>query len=184
MGSTATAKLVYGWNLGGAEEGWHLQEVDEDGSWAPTWLPEDDADDPAGHIRTVLLRSTGIVNGPYPPNQSTDDAWEKHRELVKQAEQQLGIHTEPEFHGHYDFLQVALVAYAQEADWGVTGFVNFAELEARRVAERWDHHLAEAARVLGITPVKPSNDWREIENDPPRLRDPFPPQYLLLCEYM
>lgn len=183
MGSTATAKLVYGWNLGGSEEGWHLQEVDEDGDWLPEWLPEE-GDDPVDHVRTVLLRSTGIVDGPYPSNQSDQTTWQNHLALVKEAERKLGVASDLELHGHYDFTQYALVAYVQQADWGVTRVIDFTELEARRVAERWDHHLAEAARVLGITPVKPSNDWREIENDPPRLRDPFPPQYLLLCEYI
>lgn len=184
MGYTATAKLVYGWNLGGAGDGWHLQEIDENGNWLPDWLPENSDSYPAELIETTLLRSTGIVDGPYPPNQSDDTTWTKHRELVQQAKQQLGIKSEPEFHGHYDFLQYALVAYSQDADWGVTSLVNFADLEARRVAEQWDERLANAARVLGITPVRPSDDWRDIENDPPRLRDPFPPQYLLLCEYM
>lgn len=181
MGYTATAKLVYGWNLGGPEEGWNLQEADAEGNWT---YPEEDGEGPTEHIQATLLRSTGLVTGPYPPHGSSDEEWQRHLGLVKQAETQLVVKAEPECHGNLDFLQYALVAYTQEADWGQTQVIDFAELEARCVAERWDDHLANAIQVLGITPVRPTENWRDLEANPPNLREPIPPAYLLLCEYM
>lgn len=52
------------------------------------------------------------------------------------------------------YSDLVLVTYSMESWEGETVSVDMVELERRRVEEKWDDKLANAARTLGVTPTQ------------------------------
>lgn len=132
MGMNPQGKLYYGYTLGCDDTGWEFEETGEYGRPALPWL--DDGDFVDGAERAI--KADGVP-------------WVGHF-YGDPAPIGVGIVR----HGHLDSTVYTLTTFAQGVEWGETEPVDFAALEARRVAEDWDGLLARAVAALGITPKR------------------------------
>lgn len=138
MGASVGAKLCFGYNLGGGEssKGWNIKEdlsdpyEAPDAPWwddldRPEWFDEEPPSDVPSYAEAakLVLKETGVT-----PIFSYQYRGEFYSDLV-------------------------LVTYSMESWEGETVSVDMVELERRRVEEKWDAKLANAAKMLGVTPT-------------------------------
>lgn len=132
MGTSTNGILAYGFNLGGAEEGWKIEEAGKYGDeWVPEWARDDD-------------------------DETGEDS------IVEGAEQGLraaGLSVEFEMHCSGDYPMYVLSAQAVTAFRGHPKVIDFGELETLRTAEEWDERLRRACAVLGIKPIQEQPQW-------------------------
>lgn len=147
MGMDPEGRLVYGYALGGDEdgEGWQIAEAGEYGEWEPEWQGEDEIIE-AAEIR--LLASVGLTETPYEA-----DGYHKRK---REAEARLGVKFVP--HGG-EFSCWTLVTHTIRVEWGEVAELDFAALMAERVEGDWDAKLAHALAALGITPKQERPAW-------------------------
>lgn len=153
MGMSSTAKLAYGFDLGGDEDGWNLPDLDY-GQWRPPGIAEDDEDefDFAEWVEGKLLVDAGFTE--------TDDEDDGYFTRKRAARVQLGV--EAISSGNYDYFRYLLVAWSETGLGSDPTTIDFAELERRRIEENWDGKLLNAARVLGMPKIMvPSKRWDE-----------------------
>lgn len=167
MGMSPVGKLIYGYALGGSEEGPLIAEVDEDGNWQTPWaiaLSQDpdrheEDPDPFDHLVQVL-RDAGM---------DISDMYGDHTLKL--------VH-----HGHLEYGHcTALVTFSCEAEWSEAKPVDLPALEIMCQAQGWDALLAQAIDVLGITPVTMESDDRWDSNAP---RVPVPPRWMVVSQYI
>lgn len=169
MSMSPVGKLIYGYALGGTEDGPLIAEVDEDGEWQTEWAialrtdPERKHEDPDPFEHLVdILRADGLNAG---------DSYTDGVTLILAN------------HGHLEYGHChALVTYECEAEWSETEPVDLVALEARRAQEGWDHLLAQAVKALGITPVEIAKKDDRRDFDAPRV--PVPPRWMVVAQYI
>lgn len=144
MGRTASGLLVYGYDLGGPEDGWKIAEADECGDWEPEWSTEDDVIDAAGRR---LRASVGFEE----TDRQADGYWERAREADVRTGVEFGCVGPDE--------SWVLCAFRVDADGSETVPLDFVELAARAEREGWDARLARAVVALGITPTQERPQW-------------------------
>lgn len=147
MGMSSRARLVYGYALGGNEdgEGWLVEEANEYGEWEPDWMGDDDLISAA---EQRLLASVGFTETDY----KSPGYFDRQRD----AEARLGVELVP--HG-YELSCYALATHKVTVEWGDTAVLDFAALESARVAGDWDSKLAAAVGALGMTPKQAKPAW-------------------------
>lgn len=154
MGSTARAKLAYGYRLGDDESGWKVHGVDEYERWQPSWLTPDDDPDSDAVIEACeqrLLVAAGF----------TDADWraDVYFDRKSAAEKQIGV--EFTFSGHHEYAGVLLVASGsrRSVEWSEVMILDLDAMTARPGEERWDDKLRSALRVLDLSPVQEGPRW-------------------------
>lgn len=149
MGQSTNAILAYGYNVGGGESEWNIEEADEDGDWTPPWVDPDDENDLITAAETTLLAAAGFTE--------TDWRADGYYERKEAAEAQVGV--EFESHCSGDYPMWLLVAHTTTVYRGDVKEIDFAALEATRIEQDWDAKLRNAADVLGMTPKQESPRW-------------------------
>lgn len=139
MGASVGAKLCFGYNLGGDEssEGWNIKEDLSDvydapqAPWwddlyRPDWFDDEPPSDVPSYAEAaeLVLKGTGVS--------------------ARYSYQYGG--------GFYSAL--VLSTYCVQSIEGEVVSADMVELERLRVEEKWDAKLAEAAKMLGITPTQ------------------------------
>jgi hypothetical protein len=153
MGMSSTAKLAYGFDLGGDEDGWNLPNLDY-GQWRPPELTEDEEDefDFAEWVEDKLLVDAGFTE--------TDDEDDGYFTRKRAVRSQLGVQVISS--GNHDYFRHLLVAWNETGLGSDPTTIDLVELERRRVEEGWDAKLFNAARALGMPKIMvPSKRWDE-----------------------
>ena len=147
MSTSTDGILVYGYNLGGDDSGWEVTEADEDGEFEPEWADEDG--DLITGAEEKLLAAAGFTETDY----RADGYYDRKRD----AEARVGVEMESYCSGDYPMWLLA--AHKVVVSRGDVKEIDFAALEAQRVAEDWDAKLQAALAVLGITPKQDAPKW-------------------------
>lgn len=145
MGMSADGILAYGYNLGGDNDGWAIEETDEYGGWEPEWS---DGEEIAECMTARLLASVGF----------TETNWraEGYYDRKREAEQKV---PELVIYCSHDYPEFVLAAFSVRVYQGHTQAIDFAALEQRRIEEDWDGRLRQALEVLGVTPKQEQPQW-------------------------
>ena len=146
MGQSTNGMLVYGYDLGGDEDGWQIAE--ENIAAFLEWGSGEDGDlVEKGKVR--LLASVGFTE--------TDWRADGYHERKKAAEERLGVEFESYCSGDYPMWLLA--AHTVTVYRGDCKEIDFAALEKARTEGDWDAKLAHAIQVLGITPTQEKPGW-------------------------
>lgn len=146
--------LVYGYALGGPEEGWKIDGLAKWGSLITPWYRCED-DDFATLADRQLLIAHGFTEG-Y-PEEYTPGAVDAYYARRKAAERAIGV--EVSSCGGNEYPGFLLRTYRVSAEWSETVVIDWPALEARRVAEDWDGKLAAALTALGLKPLQDRPQW-------------------------
>ncbi len=150
MGRSLSAKLVYGYDLGGGEDEWKIHEVDEDGTLAVSWYDDDEDDaDFATAAEDHLLNAIGFTE----KWGDCDDDGYFGRE--REAKARLGVKFE--WYGLSDYSETLLIAHEVEVCGAMT--VDPGALANHPDLAKWDTALASAITALGITPTQDKPGW-------------------------
>jgi hypothetical protein len=154
MGSSPYGRLIYGYDIGGDDVGWHIAEYDQDRyELTMPWLREE-TDDPDDDFVTraeklLLTEIAGFTE--------TDWRSEGCSDRLQAAKERIGVCVTS--YGHYDAGGHALATHEISMEWDCSDVLNLAELAARPAAEGWDDRLAAAVRALSITPSQERPGW-------------------------
>lgn len=147
MGMSADADLAYGYDLGGPESGWSVEEAGEYGDWEPPWA---DGEDIVTAAEKRLLQIVGEFT-------ETDWRAEGYYDRKRAAEARVGVKFVSVGHCNYGGW---ILAARHVSAWGYSvKTVDLAALEAERVSSNWDDLLAQALRVLEFTPKQTKPAW-------------------------
>lgn len=152
MGMSASARLVYGYDLGGDNNGWKLQQTDKYGCLdveAIDWLEEDD--ELAEKVEERLLATIGGFTEKWAPN--VDGYWDRERA----AKERVGVKIV--FYSHSDYSMHVLGIEVIDQDWSEGVVLDLPALAAMPEANGWDAKLAAAIEALGITPTQTQPGW-------------------------
>lgn len=160
MGVTTNGILAYGYNLGGDDSGWEIEQAGEFGDWEPPWPNHDPTADPDAQdededrdlpedARSALLTAAGFTE----TDREAQGYWDRHRD----AEQRVGVELITYASPQYPLY--VLAAHSITAHRGYFETIDFPALELQRVAEGWDTKLVSALDVLGMTPRQQSPAW-------------------------
>jgi hypothetical protein len=146
MGNSADAYLAYGFDLGGGDNEWQVEEADQYGEWRPTWLADDDYRE---SVERALLADVGF----------TETDWQVDGYYARRGEAlaRVGVELKPHCSGDYPVWM--LVTHLVTAYWGDAKAINFTDLERLRTEGEWDAKLRRACEVLGITSKQPEPGW-------------------------
>jgi hypothetical protein len=144
--NSAQAILAYGYDLGGGEVEWKIEEAGEYGQWETDWW---DGYDFQGATEDRLLAAAGFTE--------TDRRAEGYYGRKREANARIGV--EVDRHCSGDSPMYMLVAHTTGVEWGDARVLDFAELEAMRTAQDWDAKLKNALTVLGMTPKQAAPAW-------------------------
>ena len=141
MGMDATAKLVYGYHLGGDEFGWDLEGLDEFESPTFDWYdPEnEDGDGFSEAVENQLFIHAGF----------TETDWQAEGYWDRRKEAQARISVEIEVYCSYDYPGYILAAKSIEAYQGRVKEIDQHDLEQLEDA---DAQLEAALDALGLRP--------------------------------
>jgi hypothetical protein len=147
MGSTASAHVAYGYDLGGKED-FLAEPRDEYGSPVLPWC--NDNSELTEQAEALLLKETGF-------SETWSDENPGYFQRLAAARQQVGVNFE--FSGHADYCGWILIATGSErsVDWAKSMAVDPDQVS--RPHAEWDAKLAAALRVLGITPSQAGPRW-------------------------
>lgn len=148
MGMSTNAMLAYGYNLGGDDLGWNVQQVDADGLLKVDWPALDD-DGFQEAARQVLLASVGFTE--------TDWRADGYFDRQRAAEARIGVKIDSHCSGDYPgwFLATRIITVYR----GDVSAVDFAALNAQAASENWNGRLAKALEALGLTPTAEHPQW-------------------------
>lgn len=181
MSEIPYATLAYGYNIGGADGGWKIVEVDEHGGWNVPWLNPDinadtDSDTDSADITDDVEHDCGLDLLDPDPDENvnpialaeqqlfasvgfteTDQDADGYRDRMLATIDRLGVGFEPYGTGDEpNYLFAAHVA-------GVCGHglheVDLTNLSALHAKSDWDDRLAKNLAVLGITPTQDKPRW-------------------------
>lgn len=152
MGQSTNGVLAYGYDLGGGDGDWKIEEVGEYGEWEPEWLEVDEDEDSEDLITQAgerLMASVGFTE--------TDWHADGFFDREKAAKARLGVEFESYCSGDYPMWLLA--AHKITVYRGDCEPIDFAELEKLRAEGDWDTKFAHAVQVLGITPKQAKPGW-------------------------
>lgn len=150
MGRSLTAKLVYGYDLGGAEDEWKVREANEYGGLTLDWLDED-TDDVIGDMERRIL---AVVAG-FTETWETSDDGKGFFRRKRAAEATLGVKFGS--YGVSDYSAYLLSAHS--VDVRGAEVMDLAALESHPDRPQWDAALTAAIQALGITPMQEKPGW-------------------------
>ena len=143
MSTSTDGLLVYGYDIGGEDEGFAFEEFTEGSS--PAWFDPDDEDGEGAitRFKVALRRASGFT-------ESYEDGQEGYFTREREADDALGV----EFVEHCSdgCPMYFLAAFHLRAARGYPEALDLAELGRRAADEGWDARLAGACRLLGLTP--------------------------------
>jgi hypothetical protein len=146
MGVSSDGILVFGYNLGGDEGGWQIEEADEYGEFELEWVDEDG--DFSEGAEAKLLAVAGFTE--------TDWKVPGYFDRKREAQARVAVALESYCSGDYPMWLLAAHKVVARGDVKV---VDFAALEALRAGQDWEGKLRAALAVLGITPKQDSPKW-------------------------
>ncbi len=156
MGISADAIVAYGFNLGGADDNWCVEEVAEDGGLTVVWYEPDDegvhADpyfDFAQAAEDQLLTAAGFTE----TDTSADGYYERRRAAL------AAIGVEIITYCNMDYPAFALVTRQISVDGDRVERLDPAAMAAEVVGGDYDRKLREACRALGLTPKQTAPAW-------------------------
>lgn len=150
MGTSTNALLVYGYNLGGGEIEWLVQEADEYGGLDTDWWGEDDDRDFGTAAMRRLLEASGFT-------ETYEDGREGYFTREREAEKAVGVKLESYCSGDYPIYTLA--AHVTTVHRGECELLNLDELARAPGENDWDRKLAAALRALGLTPKQAEPGW-------------------------
>lgn len=151
MGVSTDGILAYGYNLGGDDSGWEIEQAGEYGDWEPSWIDTDAEEiiDIAVVIEDQLLASVGFTEGDW----EVDGYHDRKRD----AQTRLGV--ELKTYCSDNSPMYLLCAHSITAYRGHVKTIGFAELDKQRVEQDWDAKLKRATEALGVTPKQAAPSW-------------------------
>ncbi|MFB4320637.1 hypothetical protein [Actinomadura sp. 21ATH] len=150
MGTSTNALLVYGYNLGGGEIEWLVQEADEYGGLDTDWWGEDDERDFGTAATRRLLDASGFT-------ETYEDGREGYFSREREAEEALGVEIESYCSGDYPIF--ALAAHVITVHRGDLEVLDLAALQRMPAENGWDDKLTAALSALGLTPKQTQPAW-------------------------
>jgi hypothetical protein len=148
MGRSLDAILAYGYDLGGSESGWLFNKLEEEyTSPKLDWFDFDKDSDFIAACEKRLFASVGFDDSSY--------SIPGYGERRKVAETRLGV--EFVYYG-YEYGGSILSASKTNTYYGVK-LLDLASLVADALVGDWDEKLANACRVLGVTPNQEKPGW-------------------------
>lgn len=133
MGQDTDGILAYGYDLGGAEEGWQIREVADDQLQLDWYHPDDEFYDFASQAERQLLAAAG-----------------------GDSEQ---IKVEFATYCSHDYPMYLIATKTIEVARGHIEHLNLHALANAELINDWDEDLVVALRILGITPIQPQPGW-------------------------
>lgn len=135
MGRSLRAHLVFGYSLGGDEDGWKLRQA-------------------VGDYGDLDYEQLLDYVDPDEDEDVEEFAEQMAEKLRKLAIPDLQLH----WHGG-DSACVTVGFRVAHAEWGEAIMLEMEELLLRRFKEKWEAKLAEALTHLGITPTQREPEW-------------------------
>lgn len=148
MGRSLSAKLIYGYDLGGGEDEWKIAEVGEYGDLAVDWFDEDSEDGFDEQAERRLLNASGFT-------ETYEDGNADYFAREREAKTRLGV--EFTWYGVNDYSEHVLAAH--KIDVCGAEVVDLAALAAHPDRGTWDTALSSALDALGITPTQERPGW-------------------------
>jgi hypothetical protein len=148
MSIATTALFAYGYDLGGPEEGWRVEEAGEYGEWQPGWLNVD-TENIIESAETELLIAAGLT-------ENYDPGFGFHQRVI---EVQMSVGVTFVQYRSVETPQYILAAHHITTYQADPLAIDLTELEERRLGEGWDAKLQNALRVLGATPKQRHPAW-------------------------
>lgn len=157
MGQSTNGILAYGFDVGGPEEGWKIEESDEYGDWNPPWLEEARQQASEKEREFVCLDEVAeerllALAGFTETNWQVDGYHVRKREAEKNA---CAFVT----HCSGSYPMYLLAAWSKEVHRGSVEDIDFYDLERQRAEQDWDCRLTAALADLGMTPKQPEARW-------------------------
>jgi hypothetical protein len=153
MSTSTDGILAYGYDLGGDEGEWLIQEIDEYGQPALLWFdPEADDADFVEAAKDALMTAHGFT-GEWV--RGADNS--AYFAAKNAAEKAIGVKFDTYCSGDYPmYLMAAKVITVSR---GSVIEIDWAALTQERVENQWDDKLAAALLVLGLTPRQAAPKW-------------------------
>lgn len=157
MGSSPSAFLAYGYDLGGSD-GWKIRETDEYGGIDASnasmlaWYDEDSDD---GFIEQAERRLLDVIAGFTEKWGDNPDGAYFDRE--KAAKARVSVKFDTYSYGEYPMHVLAAKVINVGDDTAKA--VDLAGLVAHPDRPKWDAALFDAVKTLGITPVQEKPSW-------------------------
>ncbi|ATY17133.1 hypothetical protein CU254_41900 (plasmid) [Amycolatopsis sp. AA4] len=148
---TADAILAYGYDLGGDERGWKVEETDDHGHPAIAWHDID------GDKDNFVEEATGRLLAALAGFTETDQHADGYHDRRKAAEKSLDVHIVR--HGDPNDTSYALATSSVSVEEGDSMPLNPAELFDPADLELRNRRLAAALAALGITPRQDRPQW-------------------------
>jgi hypothetical protein len=144
---------MYGYHLGGDEDGWLIEGADEYGEFDLNqldWYSEED-----GFIESVERRLLEVVAG------FTETDWRADGYPERKAAADATVGVEMESHCSGDYPMYVLAAKVITAYRGDAKVVELPDLvdRSRPGVESWNDKLTAALDALGITPKQQRPEW-------------------------
>lgn len=153
MGQSTNAVLVYGYNLGGGEIDWLVEEANgEYGELHLDWFNEDDESGENDFIEAAekrLLAAAGF----------TETDWRADGYFARKREAEKGLGVEFESYCSGDYPIYTLAAHVITVHRGDCKQLSLDELARLPRENGWDDKLAGALRTLGLTPKQAEPAW-------------------------
>lgn len=150
MGQSTNAMLVYGYNLGGGEDDWHVEEATgEYGELKLDWYDEDSEDGFIEQAVARLLRAAGF----------TETDWRADGYFARKREAEKGLGVEFESYCSGDYPIYTLAAHVITVHRGDCELLNLDQLARMPAENGWNDKLTAALRTLGITPKQAEPAW-------------------------
>jgi hypothetical protein len=148
MGQSTNAILAYGYDLGGENDGWNVNEADEYGGLRLGWWNGNEDFIEAAKER-LLAELAGLTETDW----QADGYFERKRE----AEAQLGV----KFASYCsaDYPMWLLAATTITVHRGDVKMLDLAALQQEPAENGWDAKLAGALTALGLTPNQKQPGW-------------------------
>ncbi|MCP9947226.1 hypothetical protein [Actinomadura madurae] len=151
MGQSTNAVLVYGYNLGGGEIDWLVEEANgEYGELQLDWFDEEGDDDFIEMAEKRLLQANGFT-------ETYEDGREGYFGREREAKKALGVEFETYCSGDYPIYTIA--AHVITVHQGDCKLLNLDELARLPRENGWDDKLTAVLRTLGLTPKQPEPAW-------------------------
>jgi hypothetical protein len=129
MGRSTNALLVYGYDLGGGDGDWQVQETRSFGLLDVPWWDQEDDDPSFLEAAQSRLREAGVTG--------------------------VEVHT----HTSQDYPAYLLTVHCTTAYRGTPKRLDFDDLTRSQLAGDWDDQLDAAMKALGLTSTQDSPGW-------------------------
>ena len=150
MGTSTDAILAYGYDLGGPEDEWRVEQLNDDGELQLDWFnPEADDADFVEAAAGQLLTAAGFTE--------TDYKAAGYFARKRTAQERIGVEFNSYCSGDYPLFLIATKRITVAR--GHIAQLDLAALAAEVKTNGWDDKLHAALTVLGLTPKQDKPGW-------------------------